>query len=136
MSRLTDEQVEALSQRCDEAERALKEATLVTGAMGIELSALNSRVAELTKERDEARAMGRAGAYKCTPEHSWAEWLADRQKELDAARARIAELKGALLGLLASPAISDGNHADRGWGCAETAAAESRARAALGRDET
>ena len=40
--RLTDEEIEALRQRCDEAERALMAAMLVTGEMGIELSALKA----------------------------------------------------------------------------------------------
>jgi hypothetical protein len=47
----------------------------------------------MERERDEAVRLGRAGAYKATPEHSWAEWCADRQQCLDAAEARIVKLE-------------------------------------------
>ena len=50
------------------------------------------------------------------------------------AEARVAELEEALRGLLACPAIADGGSGDPAWGCAETQAAESRSREALGRD--
>jgi hypothetical protein len=53
-------------------------------------------IERLIRERAAAVHLGKAGAYKANPEYTWAEWAADRQKELDAAEARVTELEGAL----------------------------------------
>ena len=57
-------------------------------------------IERLTRERDNAVRLGKAGAYKANPEYTWAGWAADRQKELAAAEARIAKLEAALDSLL------------------------------------
>ena len=56
---------------------------------------------------------------------------AEKAPALATAKARIAELEGALSALLLCPAIADGNHNEPAWGDEETSKAESRARAAL-----
>jgi hypothetical protein len=60
-------------------------------------------IERLIRERACAVHLGKAGAYKANPECTWAEWAADRQKELDAAEARIAELEAALKPFAAMP---------------------------------
>jgi hypothetical protein len=154
--RLTDEQVEALRQRCDEAERALKEATLVTGEMGIELSALKARVERLTKERDEARKWERLHEVELNRTmlvlgHRFTLVPPDggdvRPREaaksaidaLAAAEARVAELEGALRQADEwFRAYAQGHYAKGDWDKAKRNhdRADYCNRAALGRDGT
>lgn len=53
-----------------------------------EIERLRARVAELEVQLEQSRSLGKLGGYPCTPEHTWAEWLADRNK-------RVAELEAA-----------------------------------------
>ena len=58
------------------------------GEAAAEIERLRARVAELEVQLEQSRSLGKLGGYPCTPEHTWAEWLADRNK-------RVAELEAA-----------------------------------------
>jgi hypothetical protein len=75
-------------------------------------------IERLIRERAAAVHLGKAGAYKANPEYTWAEWAADRQKELDAAEARVAELEEALRLIKDHPENSSGTSASWGLGWA------------------
>jgi hypothetical protein len=81
----------------------MRQAADTIHALATEVIESRAEIERLTKERDEAVRLGRSGAYKANPEYTWAEWAADRQKELDAAEARIAELEAALKPFAAMP---------------------------------
>lgn len=143
--KLTDEQIAAIRDRCENIQmrNTLDELLESRAALAAALVTVNEQADEierLRRERDEARARGKAGAYKATPEHSWAEWCADRQAELDAATARVAELEGGL-GFYADASNFEPRHITHECGCCssvEDAIAVQdggrRARIALGRD--
>lgn len=55
--------------------------------------------------------------------------------EIDHLAAQVEEMRAALVALLSTPALADENHDDPTWGCAETSAAITRARALLQRTQ-
>ena len=96
-------------------------------------------IERLIRERAAAVHLGKAGAYKANPEYTWAEWAADRQKELDVAEARVAELEGALRQADEwFRAYAQGHYAKGDWDKAKRNhdRADYCNRAALGRDGT
>ena len=54
------------------------------------------RIEQLTGELDKAVKLGKAGGYKATPEHSWAEWCNELYCDLKKADGRIEQLEAAL----------------------------------------
>lgn len=53
----------------------------------------DARVADAEKRLAEMEEIARNGLAKCTPEHSWAEWLAEWKGRAEAAEAKVAELE-------------------------------------------
>ena len=73
------EHLEALEHASEQYRKAMSEAA--------------DRIEQLTAELDKAVKLGKAGGYKATPEHSWAEWCDELYRDLNKAAARIEKLE-------------------------------------------
>lgn len=130
------ELLEANNAYLERARKAEAERDEALNQRNVQLARVKSmleRAETAERERDEAIRLGKAGEYKATPEHTWAQWAKEWERdankfeaERDEARAVLADIaKQKLVHEMTDDELADADFSDAYAECVK------RARAAL-----